>query len=34
VPMLAGFDRDITAAIASGAEVEVNPEAGVLTVLG
>ena len=34
VPMLAGFDQDITAAIASGAEVEVNPEAGVLTVLG
>ena len=34
VPMLAGFDRDITAAIASGAEVEVNPEAGLLTVLG
>jgi predicted aconitase with swiveling domain len=34
VPMLAGFDRNITAAIASGAEVEVNPEAGVLTVLG
>jgi predicted aconitase with swiveling domain len=34
VPMLAGFDQDITAAITSGAEVEVNPEAGVLTVLG
>jgi predicted aconitase with swiveling domain len=34
VPMLAGFDQDITAAVASGAEVEVNPEAGMLTVLG
>lgn len=34
VPMLAGFDQDITAAIPSGAEVEVNPESGVLTVLG
>ena len=34
VPMLAGFDEDITAAIASGAEVEVNPEAGVLTLIG
>ena len=34
VPMLAGFDRDITAAIASGAEVEVMPEAGVAVALG
>src|SRR5476649_164388 len=33
VPMLAGFDQDITAAIADGTEVEVNPEAGVLTVI-
>jgi hypothetical protein len=32
--MLAGFDQDITAAVPDGAEVEVNPEAGVLTVLG
>ena len=28
LPMLAGFDEDITAAIPSGAEVEVNPEHG------
>ena len=34
VPMLAGFDRDITAAIPSGAEVEVNPAARTLTMLG
>jgi predicted aconitase with swiveling domain len=27
VPMLAGFDEDITAAIPHGAQVEVNPEA-------
>jgi uncharacterized protein len=33
VAMLAGFDQDITAAVANGAEVEVNPEAGTLTVL-
>ena len=33
VPMLAGFDQDITAAIANGAEVEVNPDEGLLTVL-
>ena len=33
LPMLAGFDEDITAAIPSGAEVEVNPSMGVLTVL-
>jgi uncharacterized protein len=34
VSMLAGFDEDITAAIANGAEVEVNPQMGVLSVLG
>jgi hypothetical protein len=33
IPMLAGFDEDITAAIASGAEIEVNPENRLLTVL-
>jgi predicted aconitase with swiveling domain len=33
VPMLAGFDEDITAAIASGAELEVNPQMSRLTVL-
>jgi uncharacterized protein len=33
VAMLAGFDQDITAAVADGADVEVNPEAGTLTVL-
>jgi predicted aconitase with swiveling domain len=33
VPILAGFDVDITRAIPNGAEVEVNPKAGVLTVL-
>jgi predicted aconitase with swiveling domain len=33
VPMLAGFDTDITAAIASGAQLEVNPDARTLTVL-
>ena len=33
VPMLAGFDQDITAAISDGAEVEVNPAAGTLTIL-
>jgi predicted aconitase with swiveling domain len=33
LPMLAGFGEDITAAIPSGSEVEVNPSAGVLTVL-
>jgi uncharacterized protein len=33
VAMLTGFDRDITAAVANGADVEVNPEAGTLTVL-
>ncbi|HET7382738.1 MAG TPA: DUF126 domain-containing protein [Pseudolabrys sp.] len=34
VPMLAGFDEDITAAIPNGAEVEVNPQMGVLTLVG
>ena len=33
VPMLAGFNEDITAAIPSGCELEVNPSTGVLTVL-
>jgi predicted aconitase with swiveling domain len=33
VPMLAGFDEDITAAIPNGAEVEVNPQMSVLTVV-
>jgi len=32
--MLAGFDVDITAAIANGAQVEVNPAARTVTVLG
>ena len=30
LPMLAGFDEDITAAIPNGAEVEVNPAQGLL----
>lgn len=34
VAMLAGFDEDITAAIPHGAEVEVNPQIGVLTLMG
>ena len=34
VPMLAGFDEDITAAIANGTELEVNPQMSRLTVLG
>ena len=34
VSMLAGFDEDITAAIPNGAEVEVNPQAGLLTIVG
>jgi predicted aconitase with swiveling domain len=34
VTMLAGFAEDITAAIPDGAEVEVNPQMGVLTVVG
>jgi uncharacterized protein len=33
LPMLAGFDEDITATVPNGAEVEVNPGAGILTVL-
>jgi predicted aconitase with swiveling domain len=33
VPMLAGFDQDITAAIPSGAEVEVNPQARSISIL-
>jgi predicted aconitase with swiveling domain len=33
VPMLAGFDRDITAIVTSGAEIEVNPEMRTLTVI-
>jgi hypothetical protein len=33
VPMLAGFDEDITAAIPNGAELEVDPKLGVLTVV-
>jgi hypothetical protein len=31
--MLAGFDEDITAAIQSGAEVEVDPQQSLLKVL-
>ena len=34
VPMLAGFDVDITAAIANGAALEVDPGAGTVTVVG
>jgi predicted aconitase with swiveling domain len=34
VPMLAGFEVDITAAIPNGAELEVNPESGTVQVLG
>jgi predicted aconitase with swiveling domain len=33
VPMLAGFDVDITAAIPDGAEVEVDPSAKTITIL-
>jgi predicted aconitase with swiveling domain len=33
LPMLVGFDEDITAAVASGSEVEVNPSLGELAVL-
>ena len=33
VPMLAGFDRDITAIVSSGAEIEGNPEMSTLTVI-
>ena len=34
LPMLAGFDEDITKAIPNGAEVEIDPERGTITVLG
>ena len=33
LPMLAGFDDDITAAVPNGSKVEVNPSTGLLTVL-
>jgi uncharacterized protein len=33
LPMLAGFDEEITKAIPSGAEVEVNPELGILEII-
>ena len=33
VSMMAGFDGDITAGVPDGAEVEVNPQTGLLTVL-
>jgi predicted aconitase with swiveling domain len=33
VPLLAGFDEDITAAVPNGAEVEVNPSMSLLTVI-
>jgi predicted aconitase with swiveling domain len=33
MPMLAGFEVDITAAIADGAELEVDPEARLITVV-
>jgi predicted aconitase with swiveling domain len=33
VPMLVGFDEDITTVIPNGAEVEVNPETGILEVI-
>jgi len=33
LPMLAGFDEDITAAIPDGSEVEVNPGRSLLTVV-
>ena len=33
LPMLAGFDEDITAAVPNGGEVEVNPSMSMLTVL-
>src|SRR6267154_4040438 len=33
LPMLAGFDEDITAAIPNGAEVEINPQMKLLTVV-
>ena len=34
VPMLAGFDMDITAVVPSGSEVEVNPQTGMLSIVG
>jgi len=34
VPMLAGFVADITAAIPNGAELEIDPQLGIVTVLG
>jgi predicted aconitase with swiveling domain len=34
VPMLAGFEEDITAAIPNGVEVEVNPQTSLLKVMG
>jgi predicted aconitase with swiveling domain len=34
VPILAGFDEDITRAVPNGADVEVDPKASVLRVLG
>jgi predicted aconitase with swiveling domain len=33
MPMLAGFDEDITAAIPNGAQVEVNPQAKSISIL-
>ena len=33
IPMLAGFDEDITAAVPNGAEVEVNPQTSLLTIV-
>ena len=33
IPMLAGFDEDITAAVPNGAEVEVNPQMSLLTIV-
>jgi predicted aconitase with swiveling domain len=33
VPMLAGFDQDITVAIPNGAELEINPEKRTLTIV-
>jgi predicted aconitase with swiveling domain len=33
VAVLAGFDEDIAAAVANGAEVEVDPQQGLLTVI-
>jgi uncharacterized protein len=33
LPMLAGFDEDITAAVPNGAEVEINPQMKLLTVV-